>query len=297
MALNKPRTFYGLHSATMVNRTTGMPYGILKVLKSASTSANRDAVELFGGSNPNAFESEYGNISSEVSLTFSEFKPFLFTLAGYDVTTNAAESSGSVSTTPTNANGTTVVSAAGITALSLSTGLSADLKDGEYVIIATSTAAIDVYAVTDINYQNGTDITLNDALDGTGVLKITTAAITLTASAVTVPGMGIKVTGVASPALTVGDTATFTVRGVNVGSYEYSFGENPQPLEFGMYLYSQKKSNGEYSVDYYPRVKFGNIPLARNEKAFTEASVPVKVLFDSAKGFAMKHKDLVKTLN
>lgn len=299
MAINKPRTFYGLHSATMVNRSTNVPYGILKVLKSASTTANRDSVDLFGGSNPNTWDTEYGNINTEVSLTFSEFKPFLFTLAGYDVTTNVAEANGSVSATPTNVNGTTVNSTGGVTAIAMSTGAGgyANFKDGEYVIVATSSSDVDIYAITDINYQVGTDLTINDALDGTGVLKITTGALTLSGTAVDVPSMGIKITGVASPAMTAGDTATFTVRSTNVGSYEYSFGENPQPIEFGMYLYSQKKANGEYSVDHYPRCKFGSVPLARNEKAFTEVSIPVKVLYDTAKGYASKHKDIVKSLS
>lgn len=298
MALIKPRTQYGIHSMTAVSRTTGLPYGILKVLKGASTSATRDSVDLFGGSNPHPIATEFGNITNEITLTFSEFKPFLFELAGYDKTVNAAEATGSVSTL-TNKNGLTLSSTGGISAIALSTGTGGagvDLKDGEYVIVATTSSAVDVYAITDIAATVGTDLTINDNLAGTNVLKITTGAITISATAADIPSMGLKITGVAAPAMTAGDTATFTVRSANAGSYQYKFGENPVPIEFGMYLYSQRTAEGEYSMDYYPRVKFGAVPLARNEKAWTETALPIKVINDPVFGGSSLHKDLVKSI-
>jgi len=63
-----------------------------------------------------------------------------------------------------------------------------------------------------------------------------------------------------------------------------------------MWLVSQKKSNGEYVLDRYPRVKFNSIPGGMTAKEWTNVDVAVKVLYDSTLGFAMKRYDTVQDL-
>ena len=295
MALNKPRTSFGFASMTAVSRTTGLTLGMIKVAQSYDPTSEREQIDLYGGSNPNAWDSADGNISNDIAITLSEFKPLMYELAGYTVTkSEAAEVSGNV-TVGANNIGATVIAATGVASVALSTaaGAASNLKEGRYLMTSTSATAVQIYAVSDNDFERGDDLTYVD-----DTLRITTSALTITQGAVTViPNIGVALTGgTGTIAMTPGDVAYFDVRKPNEGYYEYSYGENPVPIEFDMWLVSQKKSNGEYVLDRYPRVKFNSIPGGMTAKEWTNVDVAVKVLYDSTLGFAMKRYDTVQDL-
>jgi hypothetical protein len=285
MSIYTPRTIFGIHSMTAMSRTTGLPYGIIKVVASAENKRERESVDLFGGSNPNQWDAEFGNVTGDVTVNFKEFKPFLFQLAGYTLTSGGAEASGAV-TAPINVTCTsgTGVLATGMTLAISTTTTNKTLRAGTYRAVATTTAAVTVYAVTDVDGQTYANDTL----------LITTAAISLTSSAAQIPGIGISV--LTSGAIEIGDVAEFTIRSANSGNYLYTYGTNPTPIEFGMFLFSQKKANGEFVEDYFPRVKMGGLPTPLTEKAWSEASVTMKILTDTSAGYSHRRRDVVKTL-
>lgn len=277
MGLSKPRTSGGIHSMVAVNRTTGVPYGILPVIKGADPSFDRAKAELFAGSNPMVIDTLDGKISSSVNLTFMQFEPFLYTLAGYTVTTSAAEAAGSVSTL-VNLKGTSVGNAATGVVISLASGKTSDLKRGRYMMVAASASTVNIYAVNDNEFLNGAStLSFQD-----NNLKITSSALSF-ATATEVVGLGVSIVkGSGTTALVTGDCAYFDVKPANLGSYKYTLSGNPKPIEFDMYIISQMKSNGEYFVDRYPRSVFNAIPGDMTEDQWTEVQINISTLYDNA---------------
>ena len=298
MVMNKPRTSFGVSAMTAVNRTTKLPYGMVKVVQTYDPTMEREQVDLFGGSNPNAWDSADGNISNDIALSVSEFKPFLYTLAGYSVTESAAaEASGNVGTL-TNDFGTSVVdSDTGIASVALSTssGNGVDnLKEGRYMVsCSTGVAVVHVYALVDNDFTRGTDETYSN-----DTLRITTSALTITTGdTINVPAIGVALQAATGTiGMTVGDVAYFDVRKPNEGYNQYSFGENPVPVEFDMWLVSQKKSNNEFVMDRYPRVKLNSVPAGMATKEWANVDLSIKVLYDNTLGYAHYRYDTVQDL-
>lgn len=292
MPLSAPRTEFGIHQMTALSRTTGLPYGKIEVLGNFSAENTREFIDLYGGSNPNIIDSENGNVTGDVSITVKEFRSFLYTLAGYDVSAIASNSDGEVSSALANKYGTSVYSATtGIATATVKSGSEADVKDGKYIVKAVTSTTVDVYAVFDNEFQVGTDLTYQD-----DTMKITASPLTITtSSAVEIPGTGIELTGGSGTiALTVGDTAVFETRSPNSGGFEASYGPSPDPIEFECYMTSQTKSNGEFVVEHFPRVKFASVPAGMSEKEWHEAEVTLKVLYDSDLGYSRKKVDITK---
>lgn len=283
MSIGKIDTFYGLHSFSAINRTSKQLYGsdttgkgIIKVLKSAALNTNMTLNELTGGSYAGAVATERGASNFELSIKLAEYPSWLFALAGYVVTSAAAEASGAV-TTPANQFGTSVFSATtGIASSSITT--EADIKAGRYLIVAVSTTTVDVYAVTDIDFKgNGTSLDYQN-----NALKITASALTITTTtAVAVPGIGISLTGGSGTiGMTVGDVASFEIRKANLGSEVITMPASPVPVEFEAVLYKQKQSDGDMQAIVCPRCIFSAFPLPGDEKAFSESDITIKVLLD-----------------
>ena len=295
MGLYKPRTQAGIHSATLINKTTGKPYCILKVLSSYSPSFSRETVELTGGSNPNAIDSIDGVVDNSLTLTVKEFHNSLYTLAGYDVTFETGGESDGATANFTNLINTTVFDAStGIASVSVDTGNADNVKDGRYYAVCTSASGVvDLYCSTDIQFDRGTDVTyLSDDLKVASDQTITSGSDT------DINNLGLSLTGATGTiSMTEGDVAYFDVRSENEAYGVYSYGDNPTPIEFELWLYSQKKSNGEFFADHYPRVKFSAVPAGMTSQEWLEAELACKVLYDQTFGYSQKRFDLVKDLS
>ena len=294
--LSSPRTQFGIHQMTAVNRTTGLPYGTVKVLASANAELSREAFDLYGGSNPNIVDTENGNVSGDLNVEVKEFHPMLYELAGYTKTELSASANGEVSSAVANKVGTSLVAATGLASADIKGTAAAsivytDVKDGLYIVKAVSATTVDVFAIFDNEFDTGGDLSfVNDTM------KITATALTIaTDTAVEIPNTGIELLGGSGTiALTEDDTAVFEVRSAHAGGNEYVYGESPEPIEFEMYLTSQTKSNGEYSREHFPRVKFMGIPAGMTEKEWKTAQLTAKILFDTTLGYSRKMVDLTK---
>lgn len=278
MALSAPKTIFGIHSVTPYNTTTGEFYGELRVLESSSLSLQGELVDLMGGSNKYAWESQDGAITAEMALNFSEYPDFVYELfLGKAPTSFSAEANGNVSTI-TNKSGTSVVASTGIASVSLKTGEQADLKFGRYLVKVASATTVDVYFSSDYDIARGTDETISSDL------LLVESGITITQSAaVDVGDFGLELTGDSGViAMTTGDTATFEVRPVNQGGMTVKIGATASSEfpEFGAVLYAQKKSNELYEIDCF-KCKALGMPINFNRNAYSAAEVSVKVLYDS----------------
>lgn len=291
MGLSQPRSFFGIHSVSPYNRSTGLPYGILKVLKSSSLSLAGETISLMGGSNKYAWAVEDGAITGEMSLNFSQYEDFVFELfLGKAPTTNTAEASGNVSTL-TNKYGSSVMHATtGIASVTATAADEADLKFGKYIVKAASSTTVDIYALSDVDFARGNNATFqNDAL------KVNATAYTIVAATPTlIAELGLSLTGGSGTiGMTTGDTATFEVRPINSKSMTVRIGGSSDSTfpEFGCLALAQKRGTGEmFEADIF-RCKSAGLPIGFEMNAWSEAEAKVNVFYDSTKDgvFDLRH--------
>jgi hypothetical protein len=285
MALSAPRSLFGIHSVSPYSRTDGTFFGELRVLENSSLSLSGETIDLLGGSNKFPWEAADGAITAEMSLAFSEYPDFVFELfLGNAPTNNSAETGGSVSGFA-NVKGTTVKDAAnGIDVVELTSGDTADLKFGKYIIKATGANTFDLFLSSDIDMGRGTDGSyLSDDL------KIASALSVASGDAVEAT-FGLTFSKVGTPAFTTGDTAEFYIRPINTSSMDVTIGATANQTfpNFGAVLYAQKKGDGQMlEIDAF-NCKAVGMPINLQRNAFSAAEVTVKMLYDSAKDGVFK---------
>lgn len=287
MGLSANRIVYGIHSMAPYRRTDGLPYGIFKVLGGGTISFAAETEKLFGGSNKFAWASESKTIDSTFTSTVKSMPDFLFELyLGATATQTAAAALGTIVDAAANKKGTTVMSAAGLASVLIKAGSESDLKDGSYVIVAASATTIDVYMMTDIAFDKGTDISYEDDL-----LKITTAPITIVAATpADIPNTGLEVTGGAGAiAMTVGDTATFKVAAAHGGVSEIIIGKNTTNFpQHGIVALSAKRADQSlFEIEMYKAVGTG-FPIALEETVFSIPELTVDLLYDECENAIAK---------
>ncbi|MCK5608288.1 hypothetical protein KAR91_40780 [Candidatus Pacearchaeota archaeon] len=295
MALTDPRAFYGIHSVSPYNRTTGEFYGELRVLENSSMAISAELIDLVGGSNRFTWATEVGAMTAEMSLSFSEFPDFVFELfAGNAPTTNAAETTGSI-TTLTDVKGTVVDATTGIASVDIIASSETDLKFGKYIIKVLSETTVDVFFSSDADMGRGTDGEYQNDL-----LKITASPLTITdtGATVTIPNFGVEITsGSGTIALVtlgaLGDTAEFYVRPPNTKSMDVVIGARTSQSfpEFGAIVMAEKLGTGEMIEAEAYKCKGAGLPLGFTRNTWSVAEVTVKMSYDSAKDgvIALRH--------
>lgn len=297
MALTDPRILYGIHSITPWSRGNtslekGMPYGILKVIGSGSIALSSDIEQLFAGSNKFAWAAESKTVSAEISAKVKAYPGFLFQLfLGATVTDSGADAAGSTGTFA-NQKGTSVFSATtGIATVTVipTTG-AADLKFGRYMLKATSTTAVKVYLLTDIDILRGTDESyVGDDLEVSGPHTITTGGTTDAAS------LGLRFTGGSgSIAFVVGDTASFEVKPPSTRDSLIKIGGSSDTFpEFGADLLAQKRATGElFEVRAFKCVGNG-LPIGLEENTFSQPELKAIAQYDSVEDAVFKIRHYV----
>lgn len=283
MALSTNRIVYGIHSMAPYRRSDGLPYGILKVIGGGALSLSAEFEDLFGGSNKYAWASEAKTISSEFTASVKSMPDFLFELylAG-DAATTAASATGSIVDALANVNGTSVFDAStGIASIGIKAGSEADLKDAKYIVKAVTATTVDVYALTDVAFDKGTDIVFeNDAL------KITASPLTITtATPVTIPNTGLELTGGSGTiGMTADDTAECRVAAAHGGVSEITIGKSTSSFaEHGIVALGAKRADGSlFEIEIYKAVG-GGFPISLEETVFSIPELTIKLLYDEAK--------------
>lgn len=284
MAQTPSRIIFGLHSITPYNRVTKKPYGIMKVVGSASIGMSSDLEKLFAGSNKFAVAAEAKTVDAEVNLKVKEYPDFLFELfLGATVVKTSASATGSV-TGFVNVKGTSIKNASnGLSAVAVtaSTG-DAQLKEGKYVIVATGTATADIYAYSDVDFNRGTDMVYMDDLLKVGTIDLSSASADIVA-------LGLTFTKTGTPAFEVGDTAEFEVTPPHAGVSDILIGSSSTTFPaFGAIIVAQKRSTGEiFRIEAFNVVASG-LPIALEEQAYSQPEVKLAALYDREKDGVFK---------
>lgn len=279
MSLKKPRTIFGVHSITPYNLSTGLPYGMARVLQGSTLTMEGNTIKLLGGSNKNAWASEDGDSTTSLKFTMSEYPDWMIALfTGATVTNGSAEASGNISAL-TDKNGTSVVAAAGLLSVIAST-TPADMKFGKYVVKATAVDAVSIYCLSDADFARGADAVFTD-----DTLLIDTWTGITTGGSHLVAGFGITLTaGASATAMTIGDTATFDVRPVNTFNRTAKIGGIADSApEFGCIVMAQKSGSGAlFEIDLFKCKSIGLV-LGADRKTFAQSEKEVDALYDSEK--------------
>jgi hypothetical protein len=287
MGLSDPRIIYGVHSISPYNRTTGKPYGIAKVVGQFSSNFSGELQELTGGSSKYPWAVEESTVKAEISLSFKEYANWMYELfLGATPTASAADAAGTVSGFA-NKKGTSVSSSTtGINAVTVipSTGKD-NLKFGKYVIVAVSATTVDIHALSDADFNRGTQ---GSYLDDN--LKVVAAQAIASGANADIAAFGLRLQGGSGTiAMTIGDSATFEVKPPSTESMEVVVGASGSTFpEFGCLAMAQKRGSGElFELDIY-RCKGAGLPMAFKENAWSEAEVSARALYDSQKNGVYK---------
>jgi hypothetical protein len=282
MAFSDPRVFFGIHSFTPYSRTTGLPYGELRVLEGASLSLSAELTELMGGSSKYPWAVEDGAIQAEISLKGSQYEDFMFELfLGKAPTANSAETTGAVAVALANTYGSSIYNASnGLDGVEITSGDSADLKFGRYVLKATGAQAFDVYIKSDVDIGRGNNGTIQNDL-----LKLTSSPLSVASADAVDATLGLTFSKVGTPAFTTGDTAEFQIRPPNTKSMTVRVGAANDAVfpEFGAIIMAQKRGTQElFELDVF-RCKGAGMPLGFDMASFSKYEIKIKVMYDSTK--------------
>jgi len=287
MVLSVPQCLYGVHSVTAYNPDTRLPFGTAKVVGSVSFANAGEIIDLVGGSNPYPFKKEVGLIDASGTFVFREYPDWAFeAFLGKAATINAAETGGSVDTIA-NRKGTSAVASTGLLSIGVKSGSETDVKSTRYVVVVASATTVDVFAMSDVDFAVGTDLTYqNDAL------KITASALTIaTDTVVEIPNTGLELTGGSGTiAMTTDDTASFISRAINDGSTEVIIGSTTQAfIDVGLVFHGQRQKDGTvFSVDIFRGLGVG-MPFNFTEKAFADVEIAWGAQFDSTRNGVFDH--------
>lgn len=288
--LSAPRTLYGCHSVTFYNRADGIPYGPeMRVLGAISLAQSGEMIKLTGGSSPFAWDIEDGAMTMEVGMTVREFPDLLWqVLLGIAPTANAAETGGAI-TAITNKKGTSAVSATvGMASVAITTA--ADAKFASYIVKVVSGTTVDVYEASDVDNTRGADLAMQ-----ADTMKVTATALTVpgTSGTVAIPNTGVTITGGSGTvAMTTNDTAVFKTRAINTKSMDVVVGAlADNPLEFGCYILSQQRANGEMLEIDLHRCRGIGFPLNFTEGGWSESEIKFEAFYDNtlAKVYTLRH--------
>lgn len=274
--LSNPKGIYGVHSVVFYNRSNGQPITIARVIKDFNMEFKGEIEDLMGGSNLYAWDGEIKSLSSDVSFTAAEYTPSLMReLLGGSLTSYSAEASGNISALA-DINGN-ITDSIDVIATS---GDTADLKSGKYIVVATASNKVKVYATLDADFKQGAEANyLDDSLAVTDELTIVATQDTEVAD------FGFSIRGKATVSMTVGDSAEFYIRKTNTGGFELLFGESTTTFsEFGLIACSPRMADGTITYIELYKCKGAGMPISFKEKGWSEFQCTLKAYYDSERG-------------
>lgn len=273
MAQTPSRILFGIHSITPYNRVSKKPYGIMKVVGSASMGLSSDLEKLFAGSSKFPLAAEAKTVDAELNLKVKEYPDFLFELfLGATVTKIAASPTGAVSAK--NVKGVSILNGTNGIDVEVATGGEANLKEGKYVIVATAAGTAKVYALSDVDFNRGIDLAY---LDDEGLV----AEIDVASADDVVAELGISFTKNGTPAFVAGDAAEFEVLPPHAGTSDIKIGGSATTFPaFGAIVVAQKRATGEiFRID-APNLVASGLPIPLEEQTFSQPEVKLGALYD-----------------
>lgn len=270
MAIENVRDFFGIKYVIPYNRTTFVPYMILRAIGELSFENQIEANRLEGGHGDAPWDVEYGQPQPSFTGTLREYPHQLFSLLETaTITENSAEANGAV-TSLANGQGTTVFDASnGISAIAVKTAQKDNLPFGRLIFRATAAQTVEVLV-------NGLYDGFNDH-EGQAVASVDCA----TPGTVDIDALGVSITVSGTAAFTTGDTAYCEARPENSGSKEILVGSGTAPTEFGLRCVFPRKADGVmHWIDIF-RVSGRGLPWKAASREWSEFDINWVPLLES----------------
>lgn len=292
MPISDPKRSFGIDSIVIVNRTTGIPKYMLRVLESGSFDFSMEKAELSGGSQLDMWAVENGFRSAIIKAKVNELPNELLEdlLLGVTTSTAASATTGTVGTA-VNKNGTSAVDATtGMASVTAESGEETSLKSNKYLIEAATTTAVDVYSYVQVEHTLGTNLTYENDL-----LKVTAAPLTVpdTGGTVSIPGTGLEITGGSGTVLfTVGDTAIVETYPLHNGVKSTLIGSKGQKFtEVGLILVPEKTSDNQVRfIEIFRALPTSGFEMPFDAKEHGSYDIEFTPLYDSSEnGIAKMH--------
>lgn len=238
---------------------------LLRVIQSVEYTNEIEAIKNIGGDAPGPFMIEGGQPDPGLTMTVTELRAGLYAIAeDSEVTTNAAESGGSVGAF-SNTSGTSILDVAnGISAVIASITNQANLQAGTYIFKKGASATeIDVYGVsltdnlTTINNLIAQDVDCSTP----GSVEIAAAGITLTV--------------IGTPVFADGDVAVCKeIRPVNFGSNIVKVGSGATPpIVSATFIFPKQTTEDIYTI-FVPKLYLpGGLGFGGATREFSEFTI------------------------
>ena len=259
----------------------GMPFGMFRILGDISADFVSSSVQNRGGSSYFPRASEITELNPTITMAVKESPNMLFSLFGGADVVNTPAAVGGTVVAIANMEGTSVVATTGILSATIEVGEEGDLGLNVYVVKAVGAETVDVYAMSDIEFTRGDDLTfINDDL------KITSSPLTIvTDTAVSVPNSGVEITGASGViAMDIGDTAVYKTAAPHGGINTITFGKAGLVFpEFGMILYSKPRNDGSFfELEIYKCASASGLTIPMSEGEFQISDLTATVILNEA---------------
>lgn len=278
MSLPNPIASFSVYAVSIIDPTTGKPAGApIRVLESSSLNLSGENVNLMGGALRTPWNIESGDLTAEMSLSFSEYPSYLPKYLLGATVTEIPASNGTIDGVE-ELVGATILDASNGISINALAGSEANIKTTKYFLVATGANTADLFAASDIDFARGTSKAFID--DSLAIVK----NIDLSATA-DLADFGIQLTVVGVPAFTTGDVVGFTGTAENEGGYTFDVGAaNSKFPEFRCIVYAEQSSDGQMmELDCF-RCQATGMPLGFNRKQFSSSEVTVGLKYDATRG-------------
>ena len=148
--------------------------------------------------------------------------------------------------------------------------------------MAVSATTVDVYSVSDFQFNRGTDLYFDD-----DVLKITSSPLTIASGAtVEITGTGLDLTGASGAiSMSTGDVAEFKVAPPHTGISDIDIGVPGEKFsEHGLWLFGKERGSGEkVMIECYKAQCVSGLTYNMSMSDFSTTDVTIKLMLDTTK--------------
>lgn len=274
---------YALADKTIagVDFKKGQPFGMFRVLGDMSANFDASSVQNRGGNSYFPRASEVTEINPVFTMSVKESPNMLFSLyGGADITKTAASATGTIVAIK-NIKGTSIVASTGIATATIESGKETDLGLNVYIVKVVGPDSVDVYAMTDLEFRNGDDLSFIDE-----DMKITATPLTIVQSAaVSVPNSGVELTGDSGViAMVTGDTAVYKTVAPHGGISTATFGQAGLTFpEFGIIVYSKPRGDGShFELEIYKVQSASGMLIPFSETGFQISDLTMNAILNEA---------------
>ena len=258
---------FGASDIRIVSRTTKLSLAHMRVVGDIGGEYSADTVEVSGGSLNFPYAVAITGFKGSLKINCKEYDPDTQAImSGAQTSTFATPAANGEVTDVANVTGTSLLSAAGFIAPTVTAADIADVKGGWYLCVAASTSTFNIYALNMAHLARGTNVTLQDK---TGLVNAAPITIPTDPAATAVnTDLGLTFTrGASALSVTSGDSFIFYVKPTFVEAHTLVFGQQASTFDKVMVYLASEREGGmtTFAIMYNCKCMGAPLPFKRKE--------------------------------